>query len=424
MAEKGNKPKPTISSPGPKARRQTKPWQKRDSEQKKKDPEVIPVLKYCPANNFIKFRDALSKAALKEYGEVGKLIKQEKMEKPKAPDRAKYNFQDPDGIDKALYLEELKLYHRKMEEFERNGPRLYGLILQYLSNESLDVIKRDPDWADTEAKADPEKLWELIVQKHKVHSASKVEQIVKLSARQMYRNVRQGGYESITTYKERFDNALAIYQEQQNVQLEDEDIAMNFFSGLDNGHYAEFKATYLNGLTVKSITAPQDLNEIYTIASQWIKPKASGAGTVTTFATTLDKVESSNKKDGKNKKRNGKGKSDKKFDNKQKEEDGTGGTGKKPVKCFKCGADHYINQCPELKKNRENKEDEEERLAAVAYEHSTFATYQVNAVGYTGFKQTKVLLDNQANISIMHPRLLRLVKLIDEEVKINGVGGL
>jgi len=240
----------------------------------------------------------------------------------------------------------------------------------------------------------------------------------------MYRNVRQGGYESITTYKERFDNALAIYQEQQNVQLEDEDIAMNFFSGLDNGHYAEFKATYLNGLTVKSITAPQDLNEIYTIASQWIKPKASGAGTVTTFATTLDKVESSNKKDGKNKKRNGKGKSDKKFDNKQKEEDGTGGTGKKPVKCFKCGADHYINQCPELKKNRENKEDEEERLAAVAYEHSTFATYQVNAVGYTGFKQTKVLLDNQANISIMHPRLLRLVKLIDEEVKINGVGGL
>jgi len=178
MAEKGNKPKPTISSPGPKARRQTKPWQKRDSEQKKKDPEVIPVLKYCPANNFIKFRDALSKAALKEYGEVGKLIKQEKMEKPKAPDRAKYNFQDPDGIDKALYLEELKLYHRKMEECERNGPKLYGLILQYLSNESLDAIKRDPDWADTEAKADPEKLWELIVQKHKVHSASKVEQIV------------------------------------------------------------------------------------------------------------------------------------------------------------------------------------------------------------------------------------------------------
>jgi len=112
MAEKGNKPKPTIPSPDPKARRQTKPWQKRDSEQKKKDPEAIPVLKYSPANNFIKFRDALSKAALKEYGEVGKLIKQEKLEKPQAPDRSQYNFQDPDGIDKALYLEELKLYPR------------------------------------------------------------------------------------------------------------------------------------------------------------------------------------------------------------------------------------------------------------------------------------------------------------------------
>ena len=39
---------------------------------KKKDPEEIPVLKYGPANNFTKFKEALSKKALKKYGNLGK----------------------------------------------------------------------------------------------------------------------------------------------------------------------------------------------------------------------------------------------------------------------------------------------------------------------------------------------------------------
>jgi len=49
---------------------QRKPWQKHQQkhfrqELKKKDPEEIPVLKYGPANNFSKFKEAVSKTALK-----------------------------------------------------------------------------------------------------------------------------------------------------------------------------------------------------------------------------------------------------------------------------------------------------------------------------------------------------------------------
>jgi hypothetical protein len=131
----------------------------------------------------------------------------------------------------------------------------------------MEAIKKDPEWTDIEADADPEKLWALVVQKHKVHLASEVEEIVKLSARQMYRNIRQGAYESIISYKERFNNALAVYNEQQNAELEDKDVAMDFFSRLDNGRYADFKATFLNGLTVKSITPPEDLNAMYSMIS-------------------------------------------------------------------------------------------------------------------------------------------------------------
>jgi hypothetical protein len=400
--------------------KKTKPWHHRNqlTESKRKDPEAIPVLKYGPLNNFTKFRDALSKAALKEFGSIGKLIKQEKLEIPEEPDRAEYNFADPDGLVCAIYLEELKKYNHRLEEYEKNAPRLFGLILQYLSNKSLEAVKKDEGWDDIEAEADPEGLWKLVVQKHKVHSASEVGQIVKLSARQLYKTMRQGGFESIISYKERFDSALAAYKDQGNPKMADKDIALDFFSGLDNTRYADFKADFLNGLTSQSIKAPKDLNAIYVLASQWVKPKGVVGGTGTTFVTTFDEVKTP-RKDTKHKK-NGKDKKDGGVNNNQKKGDGTP---KKPVKCFNCEDNHYIRDCPELKRNKANDADDA-IMAAAMFEATTFATYQVNVISYSGFKQTEVLLDNQANISVMKPGMLHHIEPAKEEVNICDVGGL
>jgi hypothetical protein len=44
--------------------------------------------------------------------------------------------------------------------------------------------------------------------------------------------------------------------------------------------------------------------------------------------------------------------------------------------------------------------------------------------GYTGLSETEVLLDNQADISIMKPSLLRALAPAEKTVKVNGVGGL
>jgi hypothetical protein len=33
-----------------------------------KDPDAVPILKYGPNNNFMRFQEALSKKALEEYG--------------------------------------------------------------------------------------------------------------------------------------------------------------------------------------------------------------------------------------------------------------------------------------------------------------------------------------------------------------------
>jgi hypothetical protein len=43
----------------------------------------------------------------------------------------------------------------------------------------------------------------------------------------------------------------------------------------------------------------------------------------------------------------------------------------------------------------------EEQHMNVAFKENAF--YQMNAIGYQGFKSTKVLLDNQVNILIIFP---------------------
>ena len=89
------------------------------------------------------FKEALANAALKEYGALGKLIKQgDEYKEPKAPDVNDYDLEDDEnGLQKALYLEDLKDYRKEKNKLDENRQKLYGLITQYLSIESLDEIK-------------------------------------------------------------------------------------------------------------------------------------------------------------------------------------------------------------------------------------------------------------------------------------------
>jgi hypothetical protein len=54
------------------------------------------------------------------------------------------------------------------------------ILMQYVSDESLEDVKKEPNWSDIKANTNPGRLWELMVQKHKVHSSSEVKQNVKL----------------------------------------------------------------------------------------------------------------------------------------------------------------------------------------------------------------------------------------------------
>ncbi len=146
MSEKGGNPKQDQTQGEQKFQEQHKPWKKKQHHQhpeaKKKDPEEIPILKYGPNNNFPKFKEAISKAALKNYGNLGKLIKQGSYYTLEMPERKDYDLQnDPNGLNKMAYLEDMKEHRKEIKAMEKDRPKLYALILQFLSEESLKEVK-------------------------------------------------------------------------------------------------------------------------------------------------------------------------------------------------------------------------------------------------------------------------------------------
>jgi hypothetical protein len=84
---------------------------------------------------------------------------------------------DPDGLKKATYLEAMKHHQKKIASMEDDHAKLFAMIMMYLSEESLDAVKKEPTWTKIEDEADAEGLWKLVEQKHKVHTVSEVKEI-------------------------------------------------------------------------------------------------------------------------------------------------------------------------------------------------------------------------------------------------------
>jgi hypothetical protein len=224
MSEKGGNLKQEKAHGEQKQHEQRKPWQKKHHprpEAKKRDPEEIPILTYGPDNNFLKFKEVLSKATLKNYGTLGKLIKQGSYYAPEVREIRDYNLQNnPDGLNKLAYLKDMKEYCKEIKAMEKNSLKLYVLILQYFSEKSLEEAKREEGWDDIKEATDLDGLLTYAKKAHKVNTISKVLMVTKMSARTTYKQMRQGLYESIIVYKESFNNALKAYVNQKNPYID------------------------------------------------------------------------------------------------------------------------------------------------------------------------------------------------------------
>jgi hypothetical protein len=101
---------------------------------------TIPMLKYGKGNNFYKLKAALSEAALREYGNLGKLIEQEKyyVTVLDLPDYKAMGIStsNEDFMKNKAIIELAK----EVGKMNRDKPKLYGFIRQHMSAESRDEV--------------------------------------------------------------------------------------------------------------------------------------------------------------------------------------------------------------------------------------------------------------------------------------------
>jgi hypothetical protein len=295
-------------------------------------------------------------------------------------------------------------------------------------------------------------LWQAIIRTHKVDTVSNVDAVKDLVARKAYQNIKQGSFETLTQYSVRFHDTYKAYKaiatQERPVDVAEQDQALDFFHGLDQGRYAQFKTSMLNGWATKAFDPPETPNDIYHIAGVWVKPTSKIEGGTAVSFVTIEEEARINKKHMDENKREEKKK--KVVAAATAAAHATGGTSKESkqehkvpkdlshIECFRCKQPgHYSTskECPLHPDNKKQKAkagfinttwaDNETSIFVTIYEEGEHEEHMINnAVHVTqGLKPTKVLLDNQANISIVHPMLLKNVRPAPKKIVIKGVGG-
>ena len=117
MSTAAEQPKKQANDQSGDRKKQYRPFKKTEEK-----PGGLPMLKYGKGNNYYKFKQALAEMAIKDYGNLGKLIELEKYYVPKLelPDYA------PMGIDssqvKVMQTEAIKGLAKKIENMRADAP--------------------------------------------------------------------------------------------------------------------------------------------------------------------------------------------------------------------------------------------------------------------------------------------------------------
>ena len=236
----------------------------------------------------------MTKSALSKFGDLGRLIEDESYYEPPAVDRTLYDLNnDPDGINKLLLQEAVKLRQKAILKMYNERANFYGYILGTLSLESTDELKRHKNYDNFNSTLDVLELWKALKDIHLTQTTSKIDSVVMKAAKDDYCNCRQTEFESITEFKARFDARLLAYEQHNNPKLTDNQIAMDFLFALEKSRYAEFIQEILNDLAKETMKPLKDLNQIHVLASTRIvvksNPRVTGGASFATLDSQIKK---------------------------------------------------------------------------------------------------------------------------------------
>jgi hypothetical protein len=159
--------------------------------------EAVPMLKYGPNNNYDYFKKKMITACMEKYKHLGRIVEDEKYSKPPEIDRNAYNLNDE--FDKTRLADAYKTRDKEIHKMNEDKPALFAYILSKISKESRDEIERHDKYKSFNGTKDPLELWLAIKQTHQTTTTSKVESIIKKTAKDEYHNYRVNMNQPLTT---------------------------------------------------------------------------------------------------------------------------------------------------------------------------------------------------------------------------------
>lgn len=385
-----------------------------------------PMLRWGRDNNLLQFTKILTTCAGTEYGQLAHAVLVErKAIKYPMPKEDKYDLETMSGREQLKM--DIQDRAKKMSKMAEAKPKLYYYIYSFLSRESEDAVKSHEEFEDCRKEQNPLKLWKIINETHRSASQTRDRLLLAYEARDNYHRIRQGQVERIIGFKERFDEALRNYQDFDNPEMSDESIATDFYRKLDPTRYHDFQTKLMNDISQQIRAPPKDLNEVFQLAKTFyvthknVDAKHAHGGVA--FNTVLaDSVKHSDHDNPMRKRgRYRSGRSQKKDTTAedtaegQKTKGSSSGNKAANVECYGCGElGHYKSACPNKLNSDDNYTDSKaptaEQATPTTSSGQAYSTRSFRLVFNTGkralFKWWEVLLDNQANMSIVHPKLL------------------
>lgn len=340
---------------------------------KNNDNDHIPILRFGPNNNLIRFKRTIIVKAGEKFGSLAKTLELMAYYVTPEVDITEFDLvNDPHGLNLMSLQENIRARIKREQKMLEDRHNMYSFIYSHLSEESIDEIKQVEGYEEFDTNKDPLELWKAIISTHMITENTLDEGMLRRDAREQYKNCLQGEHESIVRYHERFNTILQHHNQTGNAAMDPADIALDFMYGLDEKRYHLFKNEYINSINIGYGDRATTLNEMYLKATKYKPPRQPK---VTNQHT----------------------------DNEAKEEQTT--KIHHNIKCYNCNQfGHYKSDCPEPTKR---------------YARHTVLTSSLKG----NEKEFEVLLDNQADISIMNRRFLKNIKRLDEPIEVIGING-
>ena len=389
------------SKPG-KVKKKTK---RGDEGRKERTPLRLPMLYPGIRTNFWEWSQAAKEQVSIRYGELGLVFTEDEYVHPPDVDESEYNLDDDEhGIQLSRLKRAWDQRDKRVAKLEAESFNAHYYLWSHMSKESqeaamkVQALREDPH--------DFLQLWLAVKQTHCGGVDTTNAMTRRSNAKVQYRSVRMKPYETLTEYRLRFGYALEVYQATGNVELPEEEIADDYYQGLDRARYSKFIADVENDKS-KGIAQPATLEDMHQRALDFVVPANPHRG------ATASAVFSTKAEDGKSK-------GDRKKQSKNLKGEKKSSEGKRTVVCWHCNEQgHVKSQCPQ----RDNSSDVDELdgsdggIGLVTHVIATGRSFATSAM----FQWYHVLLDNQADTSVVHPRLLTGV--IKSKSVIHGLGG-